>query len=165
MPSKPLSSPRNETNRSLLPCLSRALTNAIFPFISLKFHFKTLELRNIWSSRRFYSKFAAHGMGWNLWKFFIGQFSLNVFVYQYCNSKHARVWQGRESIANKGERFTYKETKTYGWGWTNGERELAYERERESWLSARRANLCVRKKSVRPSSRPADSKKFPSVRN
>ena len=34
-----------------------------------------------------------------------------------------------------------------------------------SWLSARRANLCVRKRKVRLSSRPADSKKFPSVRN
>ena len=30
---------------------------------------------------------------------------------------------------------------------------------------AGRANLCVRKRSVRPCSRPADSKKFPSVRN
>ena len=49
-------------------------------------------------------------------------------VATYCNSTRAREWQGRESIANNDERLTQKQ-RIRGGDWTNGVRELAYERE------------------------------------
>ena len=142
MPSKPLSSPKNVTSIatewSLLPCRLRALANQSYIFsqiISLQFYITTVKLRNNWSSRGFYSNFAAYGLK------FLDDIHWPVHSECLCiNSNNTVIWDAlwndkvEKSIANRGERNKGSGAGFERMAWGG----LAYEREREG----ERAQIC-----------------------